>query len=176
MGTDRWRANAGVGGTFTEVTVLDRRTAQVEILKVPTTPADLPAGVLSGMIRPARVINEFTLEDVADFLHGTTVTANPLIQRTFRRCAPRMRRADGQVEDLPVAGSHELAPHDVLTIEGSGSGGYGDPHIRPAELALAGVRADLASTEAADEHYSVVIGERLQIDEPAASIAREESQ
>ena len=39
MGTGRWRVGVDVGGTFTDVAVLDRRTAQVEILKVPTIPA-----------------------------------------------------------------------------------------------------------------------------------------
>lgn len=88
----------------------------------------------------------------------------------------RIRRDGGRTEDMPVAGSYELAPHDVLTVEGSGSGGYGDPRTRPAELVLADVRAGLVSVEAAAGHYGVVIDERLEIDEPATSIAREESQ
>ena len=87
MGTDRWRVGVDVGGTFTDVAVFDRRTAQVEILKVPTTPADPSIGVLNGMTRAAEVIGDFALEDVADFLHGTTITTNALIQRTFRPCA-----------------------------------------------------------------------------------------
>lgn len=87
MGTDRWRVGVDVGGTFTDVAVLDRRTAQVTILKVPTTPSDPSVGVLNGMTRAAEVISEFALEDVADFLHGTTITTNALIQRTFRPCA-----------------------------------------------------------------------------------------
>jgi N-methylhydantoinase A len=87
MGTDRWRVGVDVGGTFTDVAVLDRRTGQVEILKVPTTPADPSIGVLNGMTRAAEVIDGFSLEDVTDFLHGTTITTNALIQRTFRPCA-----------------------------------------------------------------------------------------
>jgi N-methylhydantoinase A len=87
MGTGRWRVGVDVGGTFTDVAVLDRRTAQVEILKVPTIPADPSVGVLNGMRRAAETISEFQLEDVADFLHGTTITTNALIQRTFRPCA-----------------------------------------------------------------------------------------
>jgi N-methylhydantoinase B len=88
----------------------------------------------------------------------------------------RIRRADGQVEDVPVAGSYELAPHDVLTVEGSGAGGYGDPRTRPAELVLADVRAGMVSVEAAAEHYGVVVDERLDIDEPATTVAREQNQ
>jgi N-methylhydantoinase B len=87
----------------------------------------------------------------------------------------RIRRADGRVEDVPVAGSYELTPHDVLTIEGSGAGGYGNPRTRSAELVLADVRAGLVSIEAAAEHYSVVIDEQLELDGPATSVAREPS-
>jgi N-methylhydantoinase B len=87
----------------------------------------------------------------------------------------RIRRADGQVEEVPVAGTYELAPHDILTIEGSGSGGYGDPRQRPAELVLADVRAGLVSPEAATGRYGVVIDERLELDEQATLVAREPS-
>lgn len=87
MGADRWRVGVDVGGTFTDVAVLDRQTGQVEILKVPTTPSDPSIGVLNGMTRAAEVIDGFDVKDVADFLHGTTITTNALIQRTFRPCA-----------------------------------------------------------------------------------------
>jgi N-methylhydantoinase A len=87
MGRNRWRVGVDVGGTFTDVAVLDRETSQVEILKVPTTPADPSIGVLNGMTRATEVIEGFDVADVADFLHGTTITTNALIQRTFRPCA-----------------------------------------------------------------------------------------
>lgn len=84
----------------------------------------------------------------------------------------RVRRADGTSEELPVAGSYELEPHDVLTIEGSGAGGYGDPHSRPAAQVLADVRAGLVSIQAAAERYGVVIDERIELDETATALAR----
>ncbi|GAA5199985.1 hydantoinase/oxoprolinase family protein [Rugosimonospora acidiphila] len=87
MGRNRWRVGVDVGGTFTDVAVLDRDTSRVEILKVPTTPADPSIGVLNGMARASEVIEGFEVADVADFLHGTTITTNALIQRTFRPCA-----------------------------------------------------------------------------------------
>ncbi|GIH17781.1 hydantoinase/oxoprolinase family protein [Rugosimonospora africana] len=87
MGRNRWRVGVDVGGTFTDVAVLDRQTSRVEILKVPTTPADPSIGVLNGMSRAQEVVEGFDIADVADFLHGTTITTNALIQRTFRPCA-----------------------------------------------------------------------------------------
>lgn len=86
----------------------------------------------------------------------------------------RIRRADGGIEEAPVAGSYELAPHDILTVEGSGAGGYGDPRTRQAELVLADVRAGLVSPEAAAAHYGVVIDERLELDQQATRVARDQ--
>lgn len=87
MGRNRWRVGVDVGGTFTDVAVLDRDSGKVDILKVPTTPADPSVGVLNGLTRATEVIEGFQVVDVADFLHGTTITTNALIQRTFRPCA-----------------------------------------------------------------------------------------
>lgn len=84
-----------------------------------------------------------------------------------------IRRSDGTVEQMPVAGRYELEPHDVLIIEGSGAGGYGDPTTRPAELVLADVRAGLVSVEAAAHEYGVVVDERIQLDEAATALARQ---
>jgi N-methylhydantoinase B len=86
----------------------------------------------------------------------------------------RIRRADGSLEEAPVAGTYELGPHDVLIVEGSGAGGYGNPRTRPAELVLADVRAGRVSVGAAAEHYGVVIGDQLEIDEPATVASRGE--
>jgi N-methylhydantoinase B len=84
-----------------------------------------------------------------------------------------IRRADGTLEQAPVAGRYELQPHDVLTIEGSGAGGFGDPRTRPAELVLADVRAGLVSVQSAAADYGVVIDEQFEINQEATSTARE---
>lgn len=83
-----------------------------------------------------------------------------------------IRRADGTLEEMPVAGTYELSPHDLLTIEGSGAGGYGDPRARPAELVLADVRAGMVSAKAAADEYGVVIDERREVDQSATALAR----
>lgn len=108
MGSNRWRVGVDVGGTFTDVAVFDRETGRVEILKVPTTPADASIGVLNGMSRATEVINGFEIADVADFLHGTTITTNALIQRTFHQCAllvTENMRGSVQVQDQRRVGN-----------------------------------------------------------------------
>jgi N-methylhydantoinase A len=67
-----------VGGTFTDLVMRDQRDGRVTVGKVPTTPHDPEAGVLSA------VDDVLTRDEVArctHFLHGTTVGLNALIER-----------------------------------------------------------------------------------------------
>jgi N-methylhydantoinase A len=84
---NRWRVGVDVGGTFTDVAVVDQATSQLHVLKVPTTPSDPSLGVVRGLEAAEIRIPGFQMADVGDFLHGTTITTNALIQRTFRPCA-----------------------------------------------------------------------------------------
>jgi len=73
-------AGVDVGGTFTDLIVLDARTGEVQVAKSPTTAADPSLGVL-GVIDAAAV-------DAAQLdliVHGTTVTTNALLQRRISR-------------------------------------------------------------------------------------------
>jgi N-methylhydantoinase A len=71
------RVAVDVGGTFTDVCVLDERTGEVHVAKVPST-EDPIDGLLKG-------VGEAGVEwrDVAFFSHGTTIATNALITRRF---------------------------------------------------------------------------------------------
>jgi N-methylhydantoinase A len=72
------RVAVDVGGTFTDVLVLDETTADVRVAKVPSTPSDPMEAIISG-VAAANV----DLGDVTLFSHGTTVATNALITRRF---------------------------------------------------------------------------------------------
>jgi len=74
----RYRVAVDVGGTFTDVFVLDEDTAAVNVAKVASTPDDPMEAIMSG-ISAAGV----DLADVTLFSHGTTVATNALITRRF---------------------------------------------------------------------------------------------
>ena len=74
----RYRVAVDVGGTFTDVFVLDEDTAAVNVAKVPSTPDDPMEAIMSGVA--AANVN---LADVTLFSHGTTVATNALITRRF---------------------------------------------------------------------------------------------
>lgn len=69
-----------VGGTFTDVFVLNERTGKAHVAKVPTTRPDQSRGFLEGI---AAGVGE--LETVASVVHGTTAGTNALLERKGAR-------------------------------------------------------------------------------------------
>jgi N-methylhydantoinase A len=70
-----------VGGTFTDVCLLDPESGRLEVAKVPST-ADPIDGVLAGVGQA-----EVDLAEVGLFSHGTTVATNALITRNLPKAA-----------------------------------------------------------------------------------------
>ena len=74
------------------------------------------------------------------------------------RSAKTLIRADGSVVELPSkVDAHPVEAGDQLIFRTAGSGGWGDPLKRPAELVVRDVRRDLVSPESAEREYGVVI-------------------
>lgn len=83
-------------------------------------------------------------------------------------------RADGQPEDVPVAGRYELHPGDRICVEGAGAGGYGDPLTRPVDEVALDVQRGYVSVEAAARDYGVVVDARGVVDKDATEVLRSE--
>jgi N-methylhydantoinase A len=69
-----------IGGTFTDLVMLDSRDGRIATGKVLTTPRDLSEAVLAGvaaLLRRAQVAPD----QVGLVIHGTTLVANALIER-----------------------------------------------------------------------------------------------
>lgn len=71
-------AGVDVGGTFTDLMVLDPKTGAVQVAKVPTTLPNQAGGVLAAF--DAVGIN---LADVDLIVHGTTTTTNAVLERNL---------------------------------------------------------------------------------------------
>jgi N-methylhydantoinase A len=72
------RVAVDVGGTFTDVCVLDESSSGLRVAKVPSTPHDPMEAVMAGVAEAG-----VDLRDVALFSHGTTVATNALLTRRF---------------------------------------------------------------------------------------------
>ncbi len=79
-----WRIGIDIGGTFTDVALVDEASGRIEVAKVPTTPADFGQGVMTG-IRQALDGNAIAATDVALLAHATTVVTNALLQKKGAR-------------------------------------------------------------------------------------------
>lgn len=69
----------------------------------------------------------------------------------------RFIRKDGTVEDVPTADFSKVNKGDICEIFSTGGGGYGDPHLRPAEVVLKDVINEVVSIRSAKEDYGVAI-------------------
>ncbi|MFQ5909156.1 MAG: hydantoinase/oxoprolinase family protein [Thermoplasmata archaeon] len=69
------RLGVDVGGTFTDIIVLEEETGRVNTIKVPSTPQSPEKGVLDGLQRAG-----IAGGDISMLLHGTTITVNTILQ------------------------------------------------------------------------------------------------
>ena len=81
----RYQLGIDIGGTFTDLSVLDRETGQLTSLKTPTVPTDPTRGVANGIALLAQ--QGIHPSEIGYFVHGTTIGVNAVIQRSGARIA-----------------------------------------------------------------------------------------
>lgn len=79
--TKRLRVGVDIGGTFTDLVVMDPSGGRTSTYKVLSTPADPSLGMLRG------IDDLGVAEDVEHLVHGTTAGLNALLSRTGERTA-----------------------------------------------------------------------------------------
>jgi N-methylhydantoinase A len=72
------RLGVDVGGTFTDLLLLDERNGRTFTAKVLSTPADSSIGVLNGIERICKTAN-IDPTDITEVMHGTTVATNTVL-------------------------------------------------------------------------------------------------
>jgi len=84
--TSRYRLGVDVGGTFTDAVLISESTGDIQIAKVPSTPADPSLGFLDAV---ASILASTALAaaDASYVVHGTTVATNCLIEGKTPRTA-----------------------------------------------------------------------------------------
>jgi len=75
-----YRLGIDVGGTFTDLVVIDEKTKVIRLTKTPSTPKSPDQGVINGI---RKVEREFGIDPkrLGFLIHGTTVATNALIER-----------------------------------------------------------------------------------------------
>jgi N-methylhydantoinase A len=80
-----WRIGIDIGGTFTDVAMVEEGSGRIGIAKVPTTPRDFGAGVIEGITLGLEQ-NGIAPADVVLLSHATTVVTNALLEHKGARC------------------------------------------------------------------------------------------
>jgi N-methylhydantoinase A len=78
-----WRIGVDVGGTFTDLVLIDRE-GSLHVAKVPSTPADPSEGVLAVLeaaAATAALTTRALLEGCSHFVHGSTIATNIVVER-----------------------------------------------------------------------------------------------
>src|SRR5882724_3479453 len=78
MSGGRYRLGVDVGGTHTDLVLLDTSTGALMVEKVSSTPKNPALGVLNGVGK--FIARGIAPADIAFFAHGTTITTNALLE------------------------------------------------------------------------------------------------
>ena len=78
------RVGIDIGGTFTDLQILDERSGATHSLKTPTTPEDPSIGLMAGLDEAAGRFG-FAFGDIRLLLHGTTIATNAVLERRLAR-------------------------------------------------------------------------------------------
>ncbi len=88
--TKNWMVGVDVGGTFTDLFVLNEQTQEAQIIKVPSTRGEEAKGFMNGVAKIDNAKAENTggasaeghqVHRIATIVHGTTVGTNALLER-----------------------------------------------------------------------------------------------
>jgi len=97
------RVAVDVGGTFTDICIMDEKTGEIRIEKTSSTPDDPMRAVMNGVGQAG-----IDLSDVSMFSHGTTVATNALITRNLPRTAMVCTEGFRDVVEIRRANKEDL--------------------------------------------------------------------
>src|SRR5262245_575902 len=141
-----WRIGVDIGGTFTDVALVDEVSGEIGVAKVPTTPRDLAAGVLAAL---GMAMDRYRVKrgDVALLSHATTVVTNAVLEghgaraalittRGFRDVLELRRSARADLYDLFQDAPATLVPrrHRLEISERIGADGSAVTPLAEAEI------------------------------------------
>ena len=98
-----YRLGVDVGGTFTDLLLVDEDTGRTWRAKTPSTPADQSEGVMSGLSKVCAQAG-IAPSAISQVLHGTTVATNAILEGKGARVG--LVTTDGFRQVLQIARSY----------------------------------------------------------------------
>ena len=109
--TENLRLAVDIGGTFTDIVLMNDDGLVVSSTKVPTTHADPSTGVLNGLQR-VLANSDSSLQQIGLFIHGTTLATNALIEK--RGADVASITTEGFRDILEIAYERRYDQYDVM--------------------------------------------------------------
>jgi N-methylhydantoinase A len=97
------RVGVDVGGTFTDVLLMDLDSGATFRAKTPSTPHDQSVGILDGILKACQKAGVGT-SDIAELMHGTTVATNAILERKGAKVG--LIVTEGYAQVLQIARSY----------------------------------------------------------------------
>jgi N-methylhydantoinase A len=110
--TPRLALGVDIGGTFTDLALLDERSGRLMPGKVLTDTGDLAAGVLRG-VRDLLARHAMRGSAIAKVVHGTTLATNALIERRGARTALIVTRGFRDVLEMARESRYDIFDIDL---------------------------------------------------------------
>jgi N-methylhydantoinase A len=163
-----WRIGVDIGGTFTDVALVEENSGRIAVAKVLTTPPDFGAGVMQGL-KEGLSRHGIAAADTTLLSHATTVVTNALLEgkgadaafvatRGFRDVLELRRSARSDLYDLFQDGPSVLIPRR-RRFEVTGRIGAGGEEVAPlaedeVPALVEAIRASGAATVAVSLMFS----------------------
>lgn len=107
----RYRLGVDIGGTHTDLVLLDTESGRMTVEKVSTTPKNPALGVLDGVARfTARGIDP---REIGFFGHGTTITTNALLEMRGAKVGLLITRGYRAVQEVQIQ-ARDINPFDFF--------------------------------------------------------------
>ena len=173
------RIGIDIGGTFTDLQILDERSSALHSLKTPTTPEDPSIGLMAGITEAATRFG-FAMSDIGFLLHGTTIATNAVLERRlargvlvategFRDVLEIGRHARRDIYGLRQSGVESLIPRDRrigiaerIRSDGTIECALAQAAIEAALAAIAAAEAETVAVALLNAHVNPVHEQRLR--------------
>ncbi len=97
---NRYRLGVDVGGTHTDLVLLDMLSGELMVEKVSTTPSNPALGVQNGITK--FVQRGFRAQDIEFFSHGTTITTNALLEMRGSRVGLLISKGYRAIQEVQI--------------------------------------------------------------------------
>ena len=108
---ERYRVGIDIGGTFTDLVLIEDETGEQAVGKIPTTPDDPSEAVEKGLDELLE-LEDVEAGQLKTIVHGTTLVTNALIERRGARTA--LLTTEGFRDAIAIGTEHRYDMYDIF--------------------------------------------------------------